>query len=81
MLILVGFIPNLGMKTIGFNPVTKKSKKPLPETAQQALEEARMRRELRENEAKKRPKELSGREGPDPVRFGDWENKGIASDF
>lgn len=26
-------------------------------------------------------KELGGREGPDPVRYGDWENKGIASDF
>lgn len=27
------------------------------------------------------PKELGGRKGPDPVRYGDWENKGIASDF
>ncbi len=27
------------------------------------------------------PKELGGRQGPDPVRYGDWENKGIASDF
>jgi len=26
-------------------------------------------------------KELGGRKGPDPVRYGDWENKGIASDF
>ncbi|MBT6036859.1 MAG: DUF1674 domain-containing protein [Kordiimonadaceae bacterium] len=26
-------------------------------------------------------KELGGRDGPDPVRYGDWENKGIASDF
>lgn len=26
-------------------------------------------------------KELGGREGPDPIRYGDWENKGIASDF
>ena len=25
--------------------------------------------------------EVSGREGPDPVRYGDWENNGIASDF
>lgn len=30
---------------------------------------------------KKSPKELGGRDGPDPVRYGDWENKGIASDF
>lgn len=26
-------------------------------------------------------KEMGGREGPDPVRYGDWENNGIASDF
>ena len=27
------------------------------------------------------PKEIGGRAGPDPTRYGDWENKGIASDF
>ncbi len=27
------------------------------------------------------PKELGGRDGPEPIRFGDWERKGIASDF
>lgn len=27
------------------------------------------------------PKELGGRDGPEPVRFGDWELKGIATDF
>jgi hypothetical protein len=27
------------------------------------------------------PKEINGRKGPEPTRFGDWENKGIASDF
>ena len=26
-------------------------------------------------------KELGGRDGPDPTRYGDWEKKGIASDF
>ena len=26
-------------------------------------------------------KEIGGREGPDPTRFGDWENKGLAIDF
>jgi hypothetical protein len=25
--------------------------------------------------------EIGGRDGPEPVRFGDWENKGRASDF
>lgn len=27
------------------------------------------------------PKEIGGRKGPDPVRYGDWEKNGIASDF
>ncbi len=27
------------------------------------------------------PKEVNGRGGPDPVRHGDWEVKGVASDF
>lgn len=26
-------------------------------------------------------KEVGGREGPDPVRYGDWEKGGIAVDF
>jgi len=33
------------------------------------------------SQAKPAPKELNGRDGPDPVRHGDWEVKGIASDF
>jgi hypothetical protein len=28
-----------------------------------------------------RPKEINGRKGPEPTRYGDWESKGIASDF
>jgi hypothetical protein len=27
------------------------------------------------------PAEQGGRDGPDPVRYGDWEKNGIASDF
>jgi len=26
-------------------------------------------------------KELGGRKGPEPTRYGDWENNGIISDF
>jgi len=29
----------------------------------------------------KKEKEFGGREGPEPTRYGDWENKGIISDF
>ncbi|PCI33125.1 MAG: DUF1674 domain-containing protein [Alphaproteobacteria bacterium] len=28
-----------------------------------------------------RPLEVGGRKGPEPTRYGDWENNGIASDF
>ena len=51
----------------------------LPEAAKRALAEAEERRKTaKELEL---PKELGGREGPEPVRYGDWEKKGIAVDF
>ncbi|MFM1815250.1 MAG: hypothetical protein RLZ98_1945 [Pseudomonadota bacterium] len=53
----------------------------LAPAARRALAEAEERRRQQAEAAHARPKELGGREGPDPVRFGDWENKGIASDF
>ena len=28
-----------------------------------------------------RAKEYGGRDGPEPTRYGDWEKKGIISDF
>lgn len=56
-------------------------KKELPPAAQRALAEAAERRKKAEAEAKERPKEHGGRDGPEPVRFGDWEKKGIAIDF
>jgi hypothetical protein len=50
----------------------------LPPAARRALEEA----EARRAEAKPAPPhELSGRGGLDPARYGDWEVKGLASDF
>ena len=51
----------------------------LPPAAQRALAVAAERRK-KAKEAE-RPVELGGRDGPDPVRFGDWEKKGIAIDF
>jgi hypothetical protein len=52
---------------------------PLPPAAQRALAEAEARR--RETTTQALPTELGGRDGPEPVRFGDWERKGIAVDF
>lgn len=54
-------------------------RKDLPPEAQRALAEAEARR--KEAEALVLPKELGGRKGPEPVRYGDWEKKGIAIDF
>jgi hypothetical protein len=53
--------------------------KDLPPAAQRALAEAEERRKAAE--ALEMPKELGGRKGPEPVRYGDWENKGLAIDF
>ncbi|MEL6766510.1 MAG: DUF1674 domain-containing protein [Pseudomonadota bacterium] len=47
--------------------------------AERALAEAAARREA--EKPLSLPKEEGGREGPEPVRFGDWEKKGIAYDF
>ena len=49
--------------------------------AQQALEEAEKRRAEEKAKFDERPVELKGRGGLEPTRFGDWEVKGIASDF
>jgi hypothetical protein len=56
-------------------------RKELPPAAQRALAEAEQRRKLAAAVATPMPKELQGPKGPEPTRYGDWENKGIASDF
>lgn len=53
----------------------------LTPAAQRALAEAEERRRKRDSAVRPQAKELGGTEGPDPVRYGDWENGGIASDF
>jgi hypothetical protein len=49
--------------------------------AERALAEAQARRAEIARTSKERPKELHGRNGPDPTRYGDWEVNGIANDF
>jgi hypothetical protein len=56
------------------------AKKLTPEAAR-ALAEAAARRAEIDRKTAERQKELSGRQGPEPTRYGDWEAKGIASDF
>lgn len=60
--------------------MAKKDEKTLPPEALRALAEAEERRA--KAEALDLPKELGGRrEGLEPVRYGDWEKKGLAVDF
>lgn len=58
----------------------EKQQKPLSDAAKRALAEADARRAEAEPDVK-RPRELLGREGPEPTRYGDWEHKGLISDF
>jgi hypothetical protein len=55
------------------------ARKPLSPEAERALAEAETRRAA--EKAEPAPPERKGRKGPEPVRYGDWEVKGIASDF
>ena len=62
---------------------TPAPERPLTEAARRALAEAEARRaelDARRRALEERP-ETDGRDGPEPVRYGDWEVKGIATDF
>ena len=60
-------------------PSEDKAARPIPEAAKRALAEVEERR--RRAAAVPAAPEVNGRGGPDPVRYGDWEVKGIAADF
>lgn len=59
--------------------MSEHSQDDLPEAAKRALAEAQERRAAAQK--LDLPKEYGGRDGPEPVRHGDWERKGIAVDF
>ena len=46
---------------------------------ERARAEADARRSLQKDE--QRPPEIGGPKGPEPTRYGDWEKKGLTSDF
>jgi len=56
-------------------------RKPLSPAAMRALAEAEVRRQAAAANARPAAKESGGPKGPEPTRYGDWENRGIASDF
>jgi len=55
----------------------------IAEAGQRAKAEADARRAQSDKEQDKQqlPPELGGPKGPEPTRYGDWERKGIVSDF
>ena len=56
-------------------------RKVLSEAAKRALAEAEARRAEIDRKQKEAAKEIDGRGGLDPVRYGDWEIAGKTSDF
>jgi hypothetical protein len=56
-------------------------RKRLTPVAERALAEAAARCAERDREMAKRPGEVRGPKGLEPTRYGDWERKGLASDF
>ena len=62
-------------------PTGKIADKELPAPAQRALVEAEARRKVYLGSEAALPKEIGGRKGKEPVRYGDWEIKGLAIDF
>ena len=57
------------------------TQKKLSPAAERALREAEARRAAIDAKIAAMPKEESARREKEPSRYGDWEKKGIASDF
>lgn len=57
------------------------AKKPLTDAARRALAEAEARRAEIDAAAARLPRETGAKRDKEPSRYGDWEKKGIASDF
>ncbi|MEI9990419.1 MAG: DUF1674 domain-containing protein [Rhizomicrobium sp.] len=62
---------------------SKPSKAEIARRIREAGERANAEAEARRRVQKptEQPAELGGRAGPEPTRYGDWERKGIISDF
>ncbi len=82
--------PEYGRFKKGGSPVAENDKqqdedepapaKEISPGARRALAEAEERRRLADA-GPARPREINGRGGAEPTRYGDWEVKGIVSDF
>ena len=62
-------------------PSSDLPRKAFTPAAERALAEAAERRAAIDRKTVGRPKESGGPKGPEPTRYGDWERKGLCSDF
>ncbi|MEI8697699.1 MULTISPECIES: DUF1674 domain-containing protein [unclassified Mesorhizobium] len=63
------------------DPTYDAPRKTLTPAARRALAEAEARREHYRQQEAAMPREIGGRGGKEPGRYGDWEVKGLTSDF
>jgi hypothetical protein len=68
-------------RNAGSPPAAPPQRRPLTPAAERALAEAAQRRAEADRQVAERVKEVGGPAGPEPTRYGDWEKKGLASDF
>ncbi len=74
--------PNDGSDRAASKDAPRAATSKKPPAAERALAEAAARRAARQKDgAAEPPKEIQGRGGLDPTRYGDWEVNGAASDF
>ena len=77
--------PEVPSSNAGASPGDGESKRVLSPEAERALAEAEERRRVADQNGTQAgnatPREVGGRKGPDPTRYGDWEKGGIVSDF
>ena len=69
------------MSEIDDRPDAKNAKRRLTPAARRALAEAETRRKKTERRVAELSPETGGRGGGEPVRYGDWEVNGVATDF
>lgn len=73
---------SLSQEGVVYGEVAVQPLKKLPAAAVRALAEAEERRVIAQAvEQEPMAKELLGQKGPEPTRYGDWEKKGLTSDF
>jgi hypothetical protein len=63
--------------------MTAPSKREIAQRIKEAGKRARAEADARRKAEKPplRPEEHGGQKGPEPTRYGDWEKKGLISDF